>query len=89
LPCGFKLDVYLNPFNSTAKVKYFVPKQSDVAIKIFDILGREISTLVSGTQPRGKYETNLSVENLASGIYFVVMTSAQKPIFTKKILYVK
>ena len=89
LPSGFKLDVYPNPFNSTAKVKYFVPKQSDVAIKIFDILGREISTLVSGTQPRGKYETNLSVNNLASGIYFVVMTSAQKPIFTKKILYVK
>ncbi len=47
---------YPNPFNPTTTISYSIPKQSNVTIKVFDVLGRELSTLINREQPQGNYE---------------------------------
>ena len=70
----FSLDQnYPNPFNPSTTIKYSIPKQSHVTLKVYDILGREAATLVNEEKPAGNYEVEFSlsgIRNLASGIYF-------------------
>ena len=47
---------YPNPFNPSTSIKYSVPKRSNVVIKVYDILGKEVTTLVKEEKPAGKYE---------------------------------
>ena len=61
---------YPNPFNSTSVIRYSVPQTSKVVIKVFDILGNEIETLVNEEKSIGSYEITWIAENLPSGIYF-------------------
>ncbi|HEY5535904.1 MAG TPA: T9SS type A sorting domain-containing protein, partial [Ignavibacteria bacterium] len=61
---------YPNPFNSTSKIKYQISKSFDIKIKIFDIVGKEIITLVNRKQNSGKYEVIFDGSYLSSGIYF-------------------
>jgi hypothetical protein len=66
---------YPNPFNPTTKINFSLPKQENVTIKIYDIMGREVYTLVNKTMKPGKYEaTWTSINNdgksVASGVYF-------------------
>lgn len=71
IPTGFSLSQnYPNPFNPSTKIKYSIPKSSIVSIKLFDILGREIKTLVQKEEKAGTYEINLNANDLSSGIYF-------------------
>ena len=72
---------YPNPFNSETKIKYKVARQNEnsarnnkfVSLKIYDILGKEISTLVNNSQDIGEYEVSFNGENLQSGIYFAIL----------------
>ena len=71
---------YPNPFNSETKIKYQVTRGGEtygnrkyVSLKIYDILGKEITTLVNKIQDIGKYEVNFKGNNLAGGIYFAVL----------------
>jgi hypothetical protein len=69
---------YPNPFNPVTNIRYQIPKNSLVTLKVYDILGREVETLVNEFQQAGVYETqfpNNSNINLASGIYFYKLTS--------------
>ncbi len=59
-----------NPFNPTTTIKYDIPKQGLVTIKIFDILGREVEVLVNEEKPAGKYQVTFNANKLSSGIYF-------------------
>jgi hypothetical protein len=59
-----------NPFNLLTKIRYSLPQSSNVVIKVFDILGNEIETLVNEDKPVGTYEITWYAENLPSGIYF-------------------
>jgi hypothetical protein len=59
-----------NPFNPTTKLKYSIPQSSNVVLKVFDILGNEIETLVNEEKPTGTYEINWYAEGLPSGVYF-------------------
>ena len=59
-----------NPFNPSTKIKYSVPQSSQVVVKVFDILGNEIETLVNEEKPVGTYELTWNAVNLPSGIYF-------------------
>jgi hypothetical protein len=59
-----------NPFNSLTKIIYQIPKSGIVTIKVFDLLGREIITLVNAFKNAGKYETQFDGSFLSSGIYF-------------------
>ena len=64
---------YPNPFNPSTTIKYSIPKQSNVSSQIFDVLGREVTTLVNREQPLGNYEVEFVPSSLTSGIYFYII----------------
>ncbi len=86
---------YPNPFNPTTKIKYSIPKTGYVTIKVYDILGKEVTTLVNEEKTAGKYIVNFNGDNLASGIYFYQLRAtpisgqAENFISTKKMLLLK
>ncbi len=59
-----------NPFNPTTTIKYQLPKSSFVTLKVYDILGREVRTLVDERERAGYYSFTFSASDLASGVYF-------------------
>jgi hypothetical protein len=61
---------YPNPFNPSTIIEYSIPKRSFVTLKVFDILGREIISLVNEEKPSGKYRFEFNAHNLSSGLYF-------------------
>jgi hypothetical protein len=61
---------YPNPFNPSTKISYQLHQDSDIILKVYDITGREIKTLVNTKQSAGKYSVSFDASNLASGIYF-------------------
>jgi len=61
---------YPNPFNPATNINFNIPKNSFVSLKVFDIMGREVSKLVSGNMQRGNYSVQFDGKNLSSGIYF-------------------
>ncbi len=61
---------YPNPFNPISTIKYDIPKQSQVTIKIFDIIGREVATIVNETKEPGYYTVSFDGTNYSSGVYF-------------------
>ena len=66
---------YPNPFNPSTNIKYNLPEDSDVAIKIYDALGKEIDTIVIASQQKGFYQKIWSAEKFSSGVYFVKMNA--------------
>ena len=71
LPVSYKLDQnYPNPFNPSTTINYSIPKESIVTLKIFNILGQEVKTLVNGEKSPGSYSIRFDASNLSSGIYF-------------------
>lgn len=77
---------YPNPFNPTTTFKYQLAQDGVVALQVFDILGREVTTIAKGFQPAGYYSATFNAENLASGIYFVRFTVSNetgRSVFTK------
>ncbi|RMH76826.1 MAG: T9SS C-terminal target domain-containing protein [Calditrichaeota bacterium] len=60
---------YPNPFNPTTTIVYHIPRRSHVRLSIYDLLGREIMTLVNREQVAGEYSVNLNAESLPGGIY--------------------
>ena len=79
---------YPNPFNPVTKVKYDVPKSSFVKITIYDVLGREIETLVNQTQKPGSYEVTWNGSRFASGVYFYKLMTDEF-VETKKMVLIK
>ena len=94
LPTVFRLGQnYPNPFNPVTTIKYDIPVNSEITLKVYNILGQEVKTLVSGIQNRGRYEVKFDGTNLASGIYFYILkgTSLEGQNYTavKKMVLVK
>jgi len=79
---------YPNPFNPNATINYSIHKQSNVILKVFDVSGKEISTLVNQKQPQGNYECEFNASDLTSGIYFYRI-QAGNYIETKKMILLK
>lgn len=82
-----------NPFNPITKIKYYVPQQSNnvglnVKIKIFDSLGREISTLVDDIKKGGEYEIQFNATQYSSGVYYCKLISGTNTI-SKKLIILK
>ena len=70
-PTRFELfQNYPNPFNPKTKIKYSIWKVSYVTLKIYDLLGREVQTIVNGDKFPGTYEATFDGSNLSSGVYF-------------------
>lgn len=61
---------YPNPFNPGTSIQYTVSSRQTVSLKVYDLLGREIRTLVDGVKNRGSYEVQFDGSHLASGVYF-------------------
>ena len=61
---------YPNPFNPSTKISYSVPEESYVTLKVYDVLGNEVATLVNEKKSRGYYNIEFNAISLASGIYF-------------------
>jgi len=71
LGINYKLDQnYPNPFNPTTKIKYSIPKYGNVTLKVFDVLGKEVTTLLNKEQPQGNFEIEFDASGLTSGIYY-------------------
>ena len=79
---------YPNPFNPSTTINYQVPSAGLVTIKIYDVLGREVETLVNDEKSQGRYKVEFNGADLASGVYFYRITSNS---FTaiKKMLLIK
>jgi len=89
LPTSFSLQQnYPNPFNPTTTINYSVPKTSMVTIRVFDVLGREVATLVNENKPVGNYSVQFNANKLTSGVYFYKM-EAGSFTQTKKIVLLK
>ena len=79
---------YPNPFNPSTTIKYQIPNAGNVTLKVYDILGREVTTLVDEFKNEGRYEVNFNAGKLASGVYIYTIKSND---FTasKKLMLVK
>jgi photosystem II stability/assembly factor-like uncharacterized protein len=77
-----------NPLNSSTNIRYSVPYSSNVIIKVFNILGAEIETLVNEEKPAGYYELTWNAANLPSGLYFYRI-QAGSFVETKKMILLK
>lgn len=64
---------YPNPFNPVTNIVYNLPTESEVTLRIYNLVGQEVKTLVSGVQNKGKYEVKFDGMNLASGMYIYVI----------------
>ena len=89
IPKTYRLEQnYPNPFNPATVIKYGVPERCMVLIKIYDVLGNEILTLVNGEMEAGWYETNFSAARFSSGVYIYRMQAGSYQN-TKKMILVK
>jgi flagellar hook assembly protein FlgD len=92
IPTAYKLDQnYPNPFNPTTTIRYAVPADGPVTLKVYDITGREVATLVNGHVQAGTYEVRFEAKNgkgtsLASGVYFYQLRSGSFTATKKFIL---
>ena len=82
------LQNYPNPFNPITIIKYSLPKVSDVELIVYDILGREVATLVNEPQQAGNYEINWDASNVSSGVYFYQLNTTDY-VDTKKMILLK
>jgi hypothetical protein len=94
---NFKLEQnYPNPFNPSTKIKFVIPsviaseaKQSQlVSLKVYDVLGNEIATLINEELSPGEYEVDFDSKQLTSGIYFYTLVAGSF-VQTKKMLLLK
>jgi hypothetical protein len=83
LPEGFFLSQnYPNPFNPSTHIEYSIPEESFVELKVYDILGNEVATLVNDQQAAGVYRADFDADNKSAGLYFARLTANE---FTKVI----
>ncbi len=89
VPVAFSLGQnYPNPFNPTSTISYSVPKEGRVTLKVYDILSREVATLVDAVKQPGRYHVSFDGSRYASGVYFYRLSSGGQTL-TKKMLLLK
>jgi hypothetical protein len=79
---------YPNPFNPSTNIKYSIPADGNVTLKMYDILGEEVSTLVNEYQQAGTFDVVFDGSNLSSGVYYYQLTSGELTS-TKKMMLTK
>jgi len=84
----YQLGNYPNPFNPSTIIRYQMPEAGKVVLKVYDILGREVRTLVEEFKDKGTYSATFDGSNLASGIY-IYSLNVNNVTMTKKLLLMK
>ncbi|MHB9041373.1 MAG: T9SS type A sorting domain-containing protein, partial [Melioribacteraceae bacterium] len=89
VPTEFALDQnYPNPFNPSTTISYKLSSNGNVSLKIYDVLGNQVATLITGYQNAGSYKINFDASALASGIYFYKLQTSNL-IQVKKMMLLK
>ena len=79
---------YPNPFNPVTNIKFSIPEDGNVSLKVFDLLGNEMTSFVNGFMKAGTYNAEIDASNWASGVYFYKLTTPEFNA-TKKMILVK
>jgi hypothetical protein len=79
---------YPNPFNSSTSIIYKIKKTSDIELKVYNALGKEVVMIISKQLPPGEYKYNWHPRDLASGIYFYVLRVGSN-FQSKKMIYLR
>jgi hypothetical protein len=88
-PSNFKLEQnYPNPFNPSTKIQFTLEKAGMTKLTIYDILGRELTTLVNEMKDAGTYEITFNATNYASGVYYYKL-QIDNMVQTKKMMLLK
>ncbi|MFA6470066.1 MAG: LamG-like jellyroll fold domain-containing protein [Bacteroidota bacterium] len=77
---------YPNPFNPSTVISYQLPVNSHIALKVYDVIGREVATLVNEVKEAGSYSATFDASQLSSGIYFARLQSGDKVQLKKMVL---
>ncbi|MBV6513599.1 MAG: hypothetical protein FMNOHCHN_03134 [Ignavibacteriaceae bacterium] len=80
---------YPNPFNPVTEIEFALPEQSDITLKVYDILGKEISTLASGSFSAGRYTIPFDGTSHASGVYIYKLSYGKGQNITRKMTLLK
>ncbi|HUL44373.1 MAG TPA: Ig-like domain-containing protein [Bacteroidota bacterium] len=89
IPRSFALDQnYPNPFNPSTVISFAIPTETFVSLKIYDVLGNEVATVVNERRPAGYYHERFSPRSLASGLYFYRLATSNF-MKVEKMLYLK
>jgi len=90
IPAAYVLNQnYPNPFNPTTVISYRLPAADHVKLKIYNLLGWEIKTLVNQRQEAGNYRVILNAAGLSSGIYIYQLKTQSGFISTKKMMLIR
>ncbi len=79
---------YPNPFNPSTKINYSLPVKSNVSLKVYDMLGREVANLVNATQEAGSHSISFNASKMASGLYIYTLKSGNN-VTSKKMMLLK
>jgi hypothetical protein len=80
---------YPNPFNPTTMISYQLPATSNVSLKVYNLLGQEVTTLYEGTCQQGNYQTTFDGSKLAGGVYFYRLTASTGFAQTRRLILLK
>ena len=80
---------YPNPFNPTTTINFSIPTDNFVTLKVFDVMGREVSTLINGHKNAGSYSIPFDATNLASGVYYYKLIAGSSFSQTKKMILLR
>jgi len=75
-----------NPFNPSTRIEYTVPQAEHVQLKVYDMTGREVATLVDGQQPVGTYNVTLNATDWASGVYIYRLQAGDQQVVRRMVL---
>lgn len=89
VPGEFSLEQnYPNPFNPVTKIKFSIPESSIVNLKVYDVIGNEVATLIHEQKDAGFYEVEFNAEKLGSGVYFYTLKAGSR-VASKKMILIK
>ncbi len=81
VPSSFSLaQNYPNPFNPSTIIQYSIPRQTNVSLKVYDVIGREIANLIDEAKPAGTYSVRFDASRYASGVYFYRLTTVDQSV---------